>query len=602
MEDENKPADEAQPPPENPPPTDPENPPATDPENPPTTDPENPPATNPENPPATIPENPPATDPEKPPVTDPEKASDEKPEEPKTTNPPVAAEEGKANEGGKKLPLKTPSLIIGVLLAVVGGAFQFGYNISVLNAPTEEILYNFYPCDKVNTTVKSCDDDEENKRTTIYAVITAAFPFAAIIGSMLVSTVMHNFGRRDGMLFNLIFSLFAAILFGSSKAIGFIWMIFVGRIFVGIYAGLAAGLVPTYISEISPKQWRGAIGVLNQLFITIGILFAQIMGLEGALGSSSLWPVLLAFTFLPSLFLLFGGYFIPNSPRYLLLDNRNEKAAEKTLIKLRGTDDVKEEMEEMKAEKEMASKTKSLTVVELLKEKSVRWQLITIIVMHLCQQLGGINAVFFYTNKIFNAAQIPKGRPQDLASIAIGSVNVAMTIISFLIIERVGRKKLIVYGFASMVLSCILLTVILSVLESSGGSSGVSSLSILFVVFYIVGFAVGPGPVPWLLNAELFTQEWRPAATTVGCMVNWSSNFLLSIIFPSLVSAMGAYVFIIFMVVSLIATLYLQLILPETKGKTYNEIYQMFAKRNGVVVSATSAVEPSNPLTEEETV
>jgi len=519
------------------------------------------------------------------------------PENTPATDPvkPEAAEEGKANEDNEKMPLKTPSLIIGVLLAVVGGAFQFGYNISVLNAPAEEILYNFYPCNKVNTTVKSCDDDEENKRTAVYATITAAFPFGGIIGSMLVSAVLHNFGRRDGMLFNLIFSLFAAILFGSSKSIGFIWMIFVGRIFLGVYAGLAAGLVPTYISEISPKQWRGAIGVLNQLFITIGIFFAQIMGLEGALGSSSSWPVLLAFTFFPSLFLLIGGYFMPNSPRYLLLDTNNKKAAEKTLIKLRGTDDIKEEMEEMKAEKEMASKTQSLTVVDLLKEKSVRWQLITIIVMHLCQQLGGINAFFFYTNKIFDAAKITKGRPQDLASIAIGSVNVVMTIISFFIVDRVGRKKLIVYGFASMVLSCILLTIVLSVVESS-------SISILFVVFYIVGFAVGPGPIPWLLTAELFTQESRPAATTLGCMVNWSSNFLLSIIFPSLVNGIGAYVFIIFMVFSLIATVYLQLILPETKGKTYNEIYQMFAKRNGVVVSATSNVVASEPLNEEEKV
>jgi len=533
-----------------------------------------------------------ATDPEKPPATDPEK--------PTATDPLVAAEKGENTEDDKTAPLLTFSLVIGVLLAVIGGSFQFGYNISVLNAPYEEIVYNFHPCNKTNTTVKSCNDDEENGRETRYAVITAAFPGAAVFGSLLVSTVLHNFGRRDGLLFNLIFSLFAAILFGASKAIGSIWMIFIGRIFIGIYAGLAAGLVPTYISEISPKQWRGSIGVCNQLFITIGILFAQIFGLEGVLGSSSLWPVLLAFTFLPSLFLLAGGLFMPNSPRYLFLDTNNVAATEKTLIKLKGSEDIKEEMAEMKAEKEAASNTRDLGVVELLKERSVRWQLITVAVMHICQQLSGINAVFFYTNKIFDAAKIAKGQPQDLASIAVGCVNVAMTIISFLIIERVGRKRLIVYGFFSMVVSCILLTIILAVLESNGGSSGVSSLSILFVVFYIIGFAVGPGPVPWLLTAELFTQEWRPAATTIGCVCNWTSNFLISIIFPSLVNAMGAYVFIIFMIVSLLAALYLQLILPETRGKTYNEIYRMFAKRNGVVVSASSNVVALKPLNEEE--
>ena len=479
----------------------------------------------------------------------------------------------------EKTPLQiTASLAAGVLLAVVGGAFQFGYNISVLNAPTEEILDNFYPCEDGDVIAKSCGG--EKWRATIYAVVTSAFPLAAVLGSALVATVLRRFNRRNGLLFNVVFSLLAAVLFATSKAAGSIWMLVAGRFFVGVYVGLAAGLVPTYISEISPKQWRGAIGVLNQLFMTLGILVAQIFGLEGVLGSSGLWPLLLALTFVPSLFLLVGGRFMPRSPRHLLLDNNDETAAEKTLVRLRGTSDVKEEMQEIKAERETAFKTHQLTVVELFKERSARRQLLTVVAMHLCQQLGGINAVFFYTNKIFHAAKIDEGRPQDLASIAIGSVNVAMTVVSFLAVERVGRKKLIVFGYASMALSCVSLTACLSALDSQGSSSAVSYLSILFVVAYIVGFAVGPGPVTWLLTSELFTQESRPAAATVACAVNWSSNFLLSLVFPSLVGAAGAFVFVPFTVVCLASASYLHLVLPETKGKTFDEISRMFAIRN----------------------
>jgi len=485
-------------------------------------------------------------------------------------------------------PRVTFSLVMGVLMAVLGAAFQYGYNIASLNAPTEEIQFNFYPCKhNITNETKECVDDLKDQRTFYYSIITAAFPAAGCIGSLMVSSVVGRFGRKNGLMVNNLFSLLAAIFMGISKPINVFWTILVGRVFIGIFAGLATGLVPMYISELSPKEWRGAIGVLNQLLITIGILVAQILGLDTVLGGADTWHILLALTFLPSLLQLLSYALMPKSPRYLLLDLNQEDNARNELVKLRGTDNVSAEMDEMRSEGEQAAETKVMSLMQVIGEKSVRWQLITIVVMMVAQQLSGINAVFFYTNRIFGAAGIPKGSAQDMASIWVGTVNVLLTVVSVVVIERVGRKKLIVFGFGSMILSCIALTVVLKMLESvpEGESNGsLGHLSIGLVIFYIVGFAVGPGPIPWILTAELFTQEARPAATMLGCVVNWACNFIIGISFPSVQEVTGAYVFLIFMAVCVLATVYLQVVMPETKGKTFNDINQMFAKRNGIHV------------------
>ena len=490
----------------------------------------------------------------------------------------------------EQTPRVTFTLIMGVIMATAGLSYQLGYNMSVLNGPKEQITFYFYPCNESKTN-KTCNDNLQKMREINYAVITATLPASAVAGSLLIPTFLHRFGRKKGMLFSTVFSIFAALFFSISKATNSIWVIFIGRIFIGIFIGLASGLVPTYLIEISPKQWRGAIGVFSQLFITIGILIAQVLSLEVLLGSASLWPVLLAFTFLPTVIILLGSAVMPKSPRYLMLDAKDEELTEITLIKLRGSGNVRDEIQEIQEEGEAAIKTKVLSIMELLKEKSVKWQLITVSVMHVAQQLCGINAVFFYTNSIFNSANIQMGQPQDITSIAVSSVYVIITVVAVLIIEPAGRKKLIVYGFASMVLSCILLTIVLTTLESQQAGqtltpgqspSSISYWSMAFVVLYIVSFALGPGPVTWVLTAELFTQETRPAATSIGCTLNWVCNFFVILTFPSMHNGIGAYVFLLFMIVCLGSTVYLHVVLVETKGKTFKQIHQVFAKRNGL--------------------
>lgn len=441
------------------------------------------------------------------------------------------------------------------------------------------------------TEVKALQDYRENT----YAIAVSVFAFTGMIGSLLVGPVVRKFGRRGGLMVNNAISLVAAIFLGFSKLAGSFAMLVIGRALIGIFAGLATGVVPMYIGEISPKEWRGAIGVLNQLLITIGILIAQIFGLQSIMGNDAMWPWLFAFTAVPSILQMASMPWIPKSPRYLLIDQGKEDEARNVLVKIRGTDNVVTEMDDMRQEAENEQAAGQMTIVQLFRDRTVRWQLISVIILMVCQQLSGINAVFFYSNTIFDKACIPPGNPQDLASVAVGTVNVIMTIISVAVIEWSGRKSLLVWGFGIMVFWCIGLTVILNVLLD-GVARWVSYLSIGGVIGYIVGFAIGPGPIPWLVTAELFRQAARPPAFMISCLVNWGCNFLIGIGFPVVNNATGPWVFLVFMVVCAFATAYCAIVLPETKGKTFNEINDLFAKRNGVKASSTSDDSVKIPL------
>merc|ERR1711892_200194 len=220
------------------------------------------------------------------------------------------------------------------------------------------------------------------------------------------------------------------------------------------------------------------------------------------------------------------------TPRYTLLERGDREQAESDLRKLRGSD-VKEELDEMEDSKSsQTDNTEQLSVGQLFTNKSVRWQITIIIVSQMAQQLSGINAVFFYTNDIFNAAGFSPETSTMIAAL-VGVENVIMTFVSMVLMDRMGRKALQVYGYAIMTFFCVSMTVCLNMLEKS---PIMPYLCIGCVLGYIVGFAIGP------------------------------------------------YVFIIFAGVSLFTMVFLIKFAPETKGKSFSEIEAEFAKLNGIDV------------------
>ncbi|CBY11677.1 unnamed protein product [Oikopleura dioica] len=330
---------------------------------------------------------------------------------------------------------------------------------------------------------------------------------------------------------------------------------------------------------MSAQEDRGWIGVLNQLLITIGILVAQIVALSSTMRES--WGIYMALTGVPAIIWIALMGLSYESPRYLYLEKNDATNAARVLKKVRGTDDVEDELDEMKAEHEKSLSEENMSIGALFTSKDVRWQLISIAAMMIAQQMSGINAVFFYTNKIFESAGFTNETSTKI-SVLIGALNVAMTFVSMSLMEKAGRRSLMIYGYGIMVVFCVLLTV---ALKSLHVGTWVSYVSILCVMGYIVGFAIGPGPVPWIWATEFFKQSARAAGASMGCVICLVCTFIVGKFFPIAEAKLGPYVFIFFGMVSLFAFLYCLKITPETKGKSFEEIQVYFAKLNGVEIS-----------------
>uniref|UniRef100_A0A674HUG2 Solute carrier family 2, facilitated glucose transporter member 5 n=1 Tax=Taeniopygia guttata TaxID=59729 RepID=A0A674HUG2_TAEGU len=402
--------------------------------------------------------------------------------------------------------------------------------------------------------------------------------------------------RKGTLLINNLFSIAAAILMGTSELAKTFEVIILSRVVMGIFAGLASNVVPMFLGEMSPKNLRGAIGVVPQLFITIGILAAQILGLNSILGNAKGWPVLLGLTGIPSLIQLLTLPLFPESPRYLLIQKGDEEQARRALQRLRGWQDVEEEIQEMYQENRSEKEEGQFSVLSLFTFRGLRWQLISIIVMMAGQQLSGVNGVFYYADRIFESAGVHSSSIQYV-TVSIGAINVVMTLLAVFIVESLGRRILLLAGFVLCSASCALLTLALN-LQST--VSWMSYLSILCVIAYIIGHALGPSPIPAVMITEMFLQSSRPAAFMVGGSVHWLSNFTVGLVFLYMEAGLGPYSFLIFCAICIATTLYIFFIVPETKNKTFMEINRIMAKRNKVEVQESKELKDSYPLSRQE--
>ncbi|XP_077273407.1 solute carrier family 2, facilitated glucose transporter member 1 isoform X1 [Temnothorax americanus] len=459
-------------------------------------------------------------------------------------------------------------LAFAIAAAALGSSFQHGYNTGVVNAP-QQLIEDWIKDLKTNRTGVPT---EKTEVTLIWSLAVSIFCVGGMIGGSLVGWVADRFGRKGGLLLNNILVLLTVIFEGSAKAAKSYEMIIVGRFLIGINSGLNAGLAPMYLAEISPVHLRGAVGTVYQLVITISILVSQILGLEQILGTAEQWPLLLCLTIVPAIFQMCTLPFCPESPKYLLLSRGKDMDAQRGLSWLRGTIEVHDEMEEMRAEYESVKLVPKVTLRELFVNPTLRIPLFISIMIMFAQQLSGINAVMFFSTKIFRMAQLDKNAAQN-ATMGVGAMNVLMTVISLALVEKAGRKTLLLIGFSGMFVDTVLLAICLVFAETSRAAA---YFSIVLVIMFVVLFATGPGSIPWFLVSELFSQSARPSATSIAIAVNWTANFVVSIGFLPLQEALGAYVFVIFAVLQLFFAIFIYKKVPETKNKTIEEISTMF--------------------------
>ncbi|XP_050429864.1 solute carrier family 2, facilitated glucose transporter member 1-like isoform X2 [Adelges cooleyi] len=464
-------------------------------------------------------------------------------------------------------------LVFAIIASAFGSAFQHGYNTGVVNAPQTLIE------DWIRGVLSARDNGaqvDKSQVTLIWAIAVSIFCFGGMIGGLLTGVVAEKYGRKGGLLVSNVLVIFSALLQGISKMCSSYELIVVGRFLIGINSGLNAGLTPMYLAEISPMNLRGSVGTVYQLVVTISILISQILGLDYILGTADKWPILLAIIIVPAVFMFLTLPFCPESPKYTLINKKQDMEAQRGLQWFRGTIEVHEEMEEMRAESDAMKLIPRVTLKEMLVNPMLSIPLGISVMIMLCQQLSGINAVMFFSTKIFEMAEMtPDGA--KYATLGMGSLNVIMTLTSLFLVELSGRKTLLLIGFSAMFVDTVLLTIALMFVKTA---VWVSYMAIIFVMVFVIAFAVGPGSIPWFLVSELFNSSARPLATSIAVGVNWTANFVVGLGFLPLQELLGPNVFLIFVVLLALFVLYVAKKVPETKNKTLEEIQMLFRQES----------------------
>ncbi|XP_077167312.1 solute carrier family 2, facilitated glucose transporter member 5-like isoform X2 [Paroedura picta] len=492
----------------------------------------------------------------------------------------MTTEEDQKSQGSSTERKGRMTVVLGLVtfIAAFGSSFQYGYNVSVINSPYL-FMQDFY--NETYYFERKGEYMSKEMMTALWSLTVSFFPLGGFFGSLMVGPMVNTCGRKGTLLINNIFSIIPAILMGISKVAKTFEVIIVCRIIIGICAGLSSNVVPMYLGEMSPKNLRGAVGIVPQLFITIGILAAQILGMQMILGTPEGWPVLLGLTGVPAALQLLCLPFFPESPRYLLIQKGNEEKTREALRRLRGWEDVEDEMDEIREEDQAEKAEGKMSVCALFTFRGLRWQLISIIVMMMGQQLSGVNAVYYYANSIYTNAGVKEDQVQFVTA-GTGAVNVVMTIVAVFVVEALGRRILLLAGFGICCVACAVLTVALNL----QAIEWMPNVSIVCVIAYVIGHAIGASPIPSVMIMEMFLQSSRPAAFMVGGSVHWLSNFTVGLVFIYMERGLGPYCFLVFSGICLVTVIYIFFIVPETKNKTFMEINQSMAKRNGIVLEA----------------
>ncbi|XP_055864997.1 solute carrier family 2, facilitated glucose transporter member 1-like [Biomphalaria glabrata] len=459
-------------------------------------------------------------------------------------------------------------LALAIIACILGSPLQIGLNTAILNAP-EEVIKEFY-----NETYFDRYNDfmSDSLLTMLWAITVAFFCVGGMLGGVSAAYFAGKYGRKSTLLLNNAVAFTCAALQGCSKVSKSFEMLIAGRVVAGICCGLNSAVAPLYLAEISPVSLRGFCGTCNQLSITLGVLIGEVIGMKQLLGTEAFWPILVASPAIPAIYSLATLTFCPESPKYLLVNKGDDDAAEAALIWLRKTQDVSEEMEAMRKERVELRNSPKFSVMDLWRTSELRWPLIICIVLQMSQQFSGINAVIYYSTSIFGSAGLSKESSQ-YATVGTGAVNVMMTFVSALIMDRAGRRTLHMIGLGGMCIFSIVLVVCLS-LQST--LPWLSYISIVAVIIYIIFFATGPGAIPWFMVAEMFAQSPRTAAVGVSVVVNWLCNFTVGIVFPVLQKAIETYSFLPFSVMLLLFFIFTYMFVPETKGKSISEITRLF--------------------------
>jgi sugar porter (SP) family MFS transporter len=394
-------------------------------------------------------------------------------------------------------------------------------------------------------------------------VVVSAVTFGALFGALAAGTSADAIGRRStNIVAGLSFvagSIFSAIAPNVNVLV-------VSRVIVGVAIGLSSVAAPMYIAELAPARNRGKLVSLFQLAITVGILLSYTVA--RSLAPEHAWRWMLGLATIPGGLLVLGMSLMPESPRWLVKAGA-EQAARQALALVRSPDEIDSEVKQIRDDLERdvpASWTELLT-------PGFRPALLVGVGLSIFQQITGINAVIYYAPQIFQKAGLDRASTALAATMGIGAINVLSTLIAIWLVDRIGRKPLLLAGLAGMIASLVTL----GAAQQFGSALGINPnwlapITVAFVGLYIVCFAFSLGPVVWLMISEIFPNRARARAVAISTAANWMANFLVSLSFPVLQARMGSSLCFLYGAMGMAAAIFIVAYVPETKGQSLEEI------------------------------
>lgn len=388
---------------------------------------------------------------------------------------------------------------------------------------------------------------------------TGSLALGAIIGCLTAGRVADKYGRRPGLFL-------AALIFGiSSLAMAFasgLGVFITARFVAGIGVGMASLLSPMYIAEVSPAQYRGRMVSINQLTIVLGILITNLINYSLRNSGPGAWRWMFGLGAVPSALFIMGVIWLPESPRWLLKAGKEQKGLD-VLKKIGGEDFSNSSMELIKLSLTGNQKISYKAVFE----KAVFPAVMIGIVLAVFQQFCGINVVFNYPSNIFASIGASKD-DQLLQTVFIGGVNLFFTILAMFLVDKIGRRPLMLFGAAALAILYVVIAQLLAVHSALVG---------LFLLAAIGTYAISLGPVTWVLISEIFPNHVRGAASSIAVLCLWAAYFILTFTFPVLAKWIGMHnTFYLYSGLCMLGFLFIRAKVRETKGKTLEELESVF--------------------------
>jgi len=464
-------------------------------------------------------------------------------------------------------------------VAVIGGLL-FGYDTAVISG-AEQALQEYFKT--------GLGADTYGK--LLHGFVTSSALVGCIIGGLISGVMANSLGRRNSLFVSSILFFLSALgsfmpefLFRSDFTLydpkdanlAVMWAFVLYRILGGVGVGMASAICPMYIAEISPSNIRGTLVSFNQLAIIVGqlVVYAINTVIRKLLGSTEKeieermitigWRRMFVSEAVPAA--LFGILlcFVPKTPRFLVM-KKNEERAEAILTRINGPSKAKQILNEIKD-----------TIKNEKKEHLFAYGVTVVLVGSLLsffQQTVGINVVLYYGKRIFQAATGSTGDVAMIQTVVMGFFNVLFTFVAIFTVEKWGRKPLLITGSIGM---CIGMTV-LSILFFM---NNYGILALIFIIIYTASFMMSWGPICWVLISEIFPNTIRGQAVSIAVAVQWTFNLIVSTTFPPLSDWSPGFAYLIYAFFSALSAVFVFFMVPETKGKTLEDMNELWASRS----------------------